>query len=328
MKKLTWVGLLAAMLLTTACGGEKLTAAAPTVIRVGYYSSADLGDIPSLMAHDRLAGQNYKVELTYYASVELVTAALVNGEIEIAYGSLQSFWAATAKGAPVKVIAEQIANEFLIAARSDIKTCADLAGKSLGVHSELGTTTAAVHEYINTNCPGTEANFLVIPGSDNRAAAMLSGDLDAAILEFTDYDLLQTEAPGQFNMLINLASGVPNWVVNGVWVNETYASAHPQVIKDYLKALLETHRALAADHELLLDKAQSVLETPADSLKASVDYYFKINAWDVNGGLTSDKLTFTLNFMGNLGTVDKTLTVEQGADLSYLNAVLDEIGRK
>jgi hypothetical protein len=46
------------------------------------------------------------------------------------------------------------------------------------------------------------------------------------------------------------------------------------------------------------------------------------------GVLTRDNLQFTLTFLQEAGAVSKSLRFEDVADLSHLNAVLDEIGRQ
>ena len=61
---------------------------------------------------------------------------------------------------------------------------------------------------------------------------------------------------------------------------------------------------------------------PAD-LAAGVEVLF-----DVNGGLDEEGVEFTLNFFTEAGVVEPGLTVDQIADLSHLEGVLEEIGRQ
>jgi hypothetical protein len=50
--------------------------------------------------------------------------------------------------------------------------------------------------------------------------------------------------------------------------------------------------------------------------------------WSPNGGLTEENMQNTLSFYQDNLEMDMNLTVESVADLSHLNAVLDEMGRK
>jgi hypothetical protein len=50
--------------------------------------------------------------------------------------------------------------------------------------------------------------------------------------------------------------------------------------------------------------------------------------WDPNGGITQDGFQSTIDFFTNSGAIDPGLTVDKALDLSYLNAVLDDIGRR
>jgi hypothetical protein len=48
----------------------------------------------------------------------------------------------------------------------------------------------------------------------------------------------------------------------------------------------------------------------------------------VNGGLTDDNLAYSIKFFQDAGVLKSAISPTDAADLSYMNAVLDEIGRK
>jgi ABC-type nitrate/sulfonate/bicarbonate transport system substrate-binding protein len=170
--------------------------AAPILIRVGYSSDKDLGDIPSLMAHERLSKQGYQIEPTFYASPDLAMAAAAEGKTDIIYGGPKTMWLAADKGAPLTLIGEQNASTLLVEVVDSIQTCADLADKPFGIHSEAATTTSMLKRYLQDNCPGTQPQFIVVAGSDNRAAGLLAGQLQAAVLEVADAVQLELKTPG------------------------------------------------------------------------------------------------------------------------------------
>ena len=65
-----------------------------------------------------------------------------------------------------------------------------------------------------------------------------------------------------------------------------------------------------------------------DTARALGAAYLDIGEWDPNGALTPDNIQFTLDFLAANTSLPAGLAVDDVADLSYLNAVLDEIGRQ
>lgn len=319
------------LILASACSGTAAQATptkAPLTIRVGYTSSKGPTDIPSQMAQQRLSAQGYVFEPTFYSSGELVVAALSQGQADFGYGNPVSFLLAASKGTKSKWISTKVANTFLVAGVDSIKSCADLANQRLGINSTGALNTTLINKYIKETCPGTQPQMVVVSGSDNRAAALIAGQLDASLLELGDWEQLDAKAPGKFHIIFNFAQDLPDIVITGLFVSEDFAAKHPEAVKDYLRANLQVNRDIAQDHSLVIDEAAKELDMDASTLKPVMEDYFRVNAWDLNGGLTDELVKKNLEFLKTLDGFDQSLTPDQAADLSYLNAVLDEIGRK
>src|SRR4051812_2450012 len=92
-------------------------------IRVGFSTSADFGDVPSLMAHELLTARGYTVEVTTFTGADVETAALLQGELDIANGSMRTIWLGLAKRANALTIMEQVADVWLLVAKSEIMKC-------------------------------------------------------------------------------------------------------------------------------------------------------------------------------------------------------------
>lgn len=324
------IGLLI-LTLASACSGtaaQTTPTVTPLTIRVAYTSAKGLSDIPSQLAQQRLSAQGYVIEPTFYSSGELVVAAVSQGQADFAYGNPYTFVLASTKGAKSKWISTKVANTFLVAGVESIKTCADLANQRLGINSTGALNTILIKKYINQTCPGTTPEMTVISGSDNRAAALIAGQLDASLLELADWEQLDAKTPGKFHIIFNFAKDLPEMIVTGLFVSDDFAAKHPDAVKDYLRANLQVNRDIAQDHSLLLNEAAKELDIDAATLKPVVEDYFKFNAWDQNGGLNDNLVKVNLDFLDTLDGFDTSVTPAQVADLSFLNSVLDEIGRK
>jgi ABC-type nitrate/sulfonate/bicarbonate transport system substrate-binding protein len=304
------------------------TPAETVEIRAAYTAGLDLTDIPSLMAFELLADQGYAVLTTSFAQSELAVEALARGDSDFGFGSSRTYWAAVPKGANIVSIMERSVNDFSIVTVPEIRTCSDLDGRRFAQHSEGAVSKAMSDAYILKNCPGIEPEILIIPEGANRAAALLVGEIDATPLKLADSLQVERQAPGQYRTLANLAADLPHLKTGLVFVNRDFAAAHPQAVKDYIRAALTIHRQIKQVPDSLIAEATRRLAVDPEFLPRFVTAHAELDMWDVNGGLEAESVQYSLDFFTDAGKLDAGLTVDDVADLSYLNQVLDEIGRE
>ena len=182
--------------------------------------------------------------------------------------------------------------------------------------------------FLRDRCPGVVPRVLTIAGSEHRAAALLAGRIDAAPVELSESVQLLAKAPGRFRTLVSFAEELPSLVTTGVQVNRSWAARNPQVVHDYLKALLLTHRRIVDRPDLLVAEARRRLHIDPPLLADVVAAHLRTNAWDVNGRLTDAAVRGSLAFFVRSGSLPTSLTLEQVADLRYLGRALDAIGRR
>src|ERR1044071_3945580 len=105
--KLTTLLVVATMLF--AWGTE---ARAQKKVRFAYPSSADMGDIPSLLAWEQLKKQGIEVVPTFFPKTDLAVQAGVAGEADMGAAAGISVVKAVESGLNVKIFAEQVRNEW------------------------------------------------------------------------------------------------------------------------------------------------------------------------------------------------------------------------
>lgn len=297
-------------------------------IRVAFSSTVDFGDLPSLMAHARLATQGYDVVPTFFAHAQLAADALARGQMDVGNGSTRTYWAAIGKGADIATVMEQVGNGWSIMTASEIRTCADLHGRSFAISGEGSVSAALSRAYIASRCPGTEPRVMSIPGSEHRAAALLAGRLQAAPVELAESVYLAARAPGRFRTLVTFADELPSLVTTGVHVNRTWAARRPQAVQDYLTALLTIHRRIRVQHDLLVAEARARLRIDPALVAEAAEAHVRTNAWDLNGRLTPAIVRDSVAFFVGTANLAPGATAERVADLSHLERTLAEIGRR
>ena len=163
---------------------------------------------------------------------------------------------------------------------------------------------------------------------DNRAAALQAGELGGALLELSDVLELERAAPQRLGRQISYAQTVPRLKTTCVHVNRAFAERQPEVVRAYLRALLTVHRQLKEDVAPLKTGLMKHLAIDGARAGEIAGAYLARNLWDVNGGLTRDDAQYSLDFFVKTGSLSGGMTVDDVTDLTHLNAVLNEIGRR
>lgn len=295
------------------------------------FTSPGLSTAPYLAALDAMRAEGYTIDTPIIESSELLTAGVASAQFAFGSGANNSVLAAIEAGANIKVITSRIKNEWTLYARSaTIKSCADLTGKQLAIHSEGAVSTAMVKNYINENCPGTEPNYVVIPGSPNRLAALLADQIDASPLELGDSIAVDAQAADRFSLLASLANDLPNLQTTSIYVNGDFAEANPGTVLALVRAVITEYRRVAGDAAALQADAEKYTADSIDpaTIGATAKKYTELEMFPVDGGINPENLDFTAKFFGPNGTgsVSKDFALNEWVDLSFQDTVLAELG--
>lgn len=288
----------------------------------------DVRDVPLLMAFDDLEAQGYRVEKTYLASSALIADALARGDAELGMLNNQTMWIAISKGAAVRTLAQFTGSTSVLAGRQEIASCAELHNRRVAMPAAHGLAAALFDRFIKERHPGVTPQVLVIPESAGRVAALLAGEIDASNLPGEELLKLQRQSPGKFHALMSYAREFPQLQVDGLHVSQAWAEQHPRAVKDFLRALLKANRQVSANPQLLYDESVKRLSLDPATARAVSDAHLQMGIWAADGGLTVENVQYTLDFLTRTGALQPGLKVEDVAELSYLRAVLDELGRQ
>jgi ABC-type nitrate/sulfonate/bicarbonate transport system substrate-binding protein len=303
------------------------TPASLGVLNMEGQDSNSLASMPYALALDDLAAQGYTVNATVYDDLSLAVIAQAQGDLDVATPGLLAAWSAVAQGAEVVTVLERSTNNWILLARQDLKTCADLQGRPVAVLGTGAVTTAMLHTYMEQNCPGVAADELIVPSTPSRRAALLSGEADAALVLLDDVLRFETDAPGQFHVLISFGDEMPQLTVSGFTVPRRMLTERRAAVKDVIRAMLLERRKYQ-DPQLLADQLVDYLGVDEETARANAELYLAHGIWDVNGALNRDMVETNLNFLKQAAGLDASLQPEDVADWSVLNEVLDEIGRQ
>jgi ABC-type nitrate/sulfonate/bicarbonate transport system substrate-binding protein len=296
-------------------------------IRFADLINIDVRDVPLLMAFDDLAAKGYTIEKVYLSSSAVETDLLIRGEVEIAMVNNQTVWTAISKGADLRTIGPFTGSTGGLGAHAAIRSCADLDGKTVGAPGTSGLTPLLFRTYLARHCPQATPQVVVIPEAGARAAALLSRQLDAAFLPGEELLKLQRQSSVALHALYDYATEFPDVQIEGLHVRREWASQHAGAVRDFLRAQLLAYRKVNENPQILFDESVKRLSLDADTAQAVGTFHLGMRIWDDNGLLTTDNVQSTIDFLVKANALPAGMQPAQVLDLSYLNAVLGEIGR-
>jgi ABC-type nitrate/sulfonate/bicarbonate transport system substrate-binding protein len=237
-------------------------------------------------------------------------------------------WSRPSSGMNVRIIGEQVRNEWQLVTPVSLKDPKQLEGKRVGYHAPITVTEAlvkwmAVHYKINPN-------WMIIPGSDVRAEALMRGQLDATPAEIGDVLNILQAKPGQFHILISYAKVFPQLIGSMYFARADYVQKNAATVESVLEAILNAHRAAEERPGLVKENALRLLpETKPQLVEATAATYKELRIWDVNGGADKERGEASIKFFEEAGLLKKgAVTYAQAFDTGPLDKALQKIGRK
>ena len=297
-------------------------------IRFAYPSSADMGDIPSLLAWEQLKKQGIEVVPTFFPKTDLAVQAVVAGEADIGSAAGIAVVKAVESGLNVRVIGEQVRNEWQLVTPVSFKDPKQLDGKRVGYHAPI-TVTEALVKWMAQHYK-ISPNWMIIPGSDVRAEALMRGQLDATPAEIGDVLNILAAKPGQFHVLISYAKTFPQLIGSMYFARADYVQKNSATVEAVLEAILRTHRTVEDRPALVKESTLRLLpETKPELIEATAAAYKELRIWDVNGGAGKDRGDASIKFFEESGLLKKdAVSFNQAFDTGPLDRVLKKIGRK
>ena len=297
-------------------------------VRFAYPSSADMGDIPSLLAWEQLKKQGIEVVPKFFPKTELAVQAVVAGEAELGSAAGIAVVKAVESGMNLRIIGEQVRNEWQLVTPVSLKEPKQLDGKRVGYHAPI-TVTEALVKWMAQHYKITP-KWMIIPGSEVRAEALMRGQLDATPAEIGDVLNILTAKPGQFHVMISYAKTFPQLIGSMYFARADYVQKNAATVESVLEAILRAHRDTQERPASVKENALRLLpETKPQLVDAIAGTYNELRIWDVNGGAGRERGEASIKFFEESGLLKKdAVSVKQAFDTAPLERVLKKIGRK
>ena len=293
-------------------------------LKIGHPSAIGVYDVPTELTHERLNKQGWKVESVTFSQTALNIQALSQGTVNLSIALSIDPLRAIEKGGKIKWMMENTPGEFVMIAKKEIAKCENLTGSRFAIHGETSGTSVAGKRWVLDVCKASP-NIMVLPGGENRIIALRNGQIDATLVQLSDWLNLDAQAPGKFHVIV---SGGPfNISGSGLWTGNDWLEKNREVAVAYVAETLKTFRMINANPKLL-EKATLayVPDTRPEALPATVKTYRQIGAWPQNGGDAS-MLEDAIRFFTEQGELKPGLDSKQIVNTAILQNALKMIGK-
>lgn len=269
---------LALALVLTACAPASTPAPtqgpapAPVTLRTGYIPVIFFAPLYLGIERGYFAAEGITLELTPIQSGNDAIVQLAAGNFDVALGGANAgLFNAVHKGLKFQIVAPlhserpPLTTPLIISAKNDtIKTVADLRGKKVAVNALGAGTEYWLNEALKTGGLTMADIQLEAMPFPNIAAALDSGQLDAAVMS----EPFVTTAADK-----GLVKILKNDYINGFTATYVFMSAlateRPEVARGFLRAYIKASRELQGDY--MTDELAGILEkytkVPADMAK-------------------------------------------------------------
>jgi NitT/TauT family transport system substrate-binding protein len=301
-------------------------------VRVVYASDGvGINDFITKLAFDALAERGLEVEYQFVAEDTLGVQAVLQGDAEMAGGTPPVAINAHVQDPNVQFLAQYNRQAWSLASTADITDVEQLAGKTIAVHGETSFT-KTVAELIIEEYDLQDVEVIIIPGSDVRAQALLSGQIDATVLDIQDVALASEQAPGEINVLVRFSQLFPELTSVRFTANREWIDGNRALAKEIVKALVIANREAVADPDATVAAAQEYYDDQDPAVvEAIIRAFIEGDHWVLDGGMSEENAMSELQFYLDAGqtTLEPTAeNIESLYRLDILNEVLDEVGRE
>jgi ABC-type nitrate/sulfonate/bicarbonate transport system substrate-binding protein len=298
-------------------------------IKIGETSGESFSRLPARVTQDRLNGSGWKIQSVGFNGTDLTAEAVSSGDVNLGRIQILDALKTIQKGGNVAVLMADRPDEFVLIAKNEIASCADLNGKKFAVQSKGSAYTAMSEQWMSQGGCNAKPQQLIISGGENRVVALVNGQIDATFVQLADWINLNNQKPGQFHILMTFSREMPGLIGGVLFANKDWLASHKEIATQYVEEALKDIRQANQDPKSL-EAAANKYQTAAD-VKSFSDVYAAyskdLHGFPANGVLTSATLQTTIDLFTSLKLLDPGLTSAQAADLSVLDGALAAIGR-
>lgn len=299
-------------------------------IRLAEAGPADIKKLIDTVAFEHAKARGVDYEVTYFKSDDIVTQAIMSGQVDIVVSSL-GYAAMQAVKAPYRHFMQlRPLIYYPVVAKDYAKSWREMDGKDFIVHARGSGTEVIAHQIEEANNIKF-SRISYIPGSQVRANALLNGTIKATMLDIQGMQYVLRKSPDKF-----VALAVPSTPVSeaALYGSVDFLAKKHEQVQILVEELLKAFRASAKDPGYVATERKRLNLMPGmpSDLASEIQPFYATAAeqglFPLDGGgraAAKADLSFYTS-VGMLKGDPATLKAEDFWDFSFLDAALRKLG--
>lgn len=294
---------------------------AGTTLRLGSAQPEALG-MGIHYAVDLLEGWGAEVEHEFLTSITGIEA-IVADRLDVSASSADEVLIGVSQGAEVTAMGAPTSTmHYAVVTTPDITEVADLEGRTLAISSP-GSFNALMFRLLLDQegmDPNDSVTYAQIGGTGERAAALLTGQVDAAVVFIDTWIELrgQTDELALLGYIADMIPGLPSRLYYG---SDVYFAANPEMALALACANLEANAWIQADQQIFVDYTTN--EMQAASPEAVAEFYgvaFDLGMYPREPAAVIDiaAVQNLTDIMTETGELESEVDLDALIDMSYL----------
>jgi NitT/TauT family transport system substrate-binding protein len=236
------------------------------------------------IALDRARANGLDYEWTAFADEELAIQAILSGQMDIGFGTPYS--AMQRSKAPIRIIFQLSKLKFFPVTSKKYSKLEDLDGEPILLHSRGGGTDS-IANVIEDKLNIKFGKRSYISGSSNRIVALVSGQVDATIVDMSNMNKLVRKHGNNYNVLPMFEVDASD---EALFANLDWIKDNAKDVDIFVKALLSVYRDFHKDPTMVrreTDPDGPIGQLPKEVLAELDGFYTDAVAgglFDPNGG--------------------------------------------
>ncbi len=320
MSRLIASALALALLSCSAMAQEKVT------LKMGVIanSAKSISQLGLAIAQKRgfLAKEGIELQIVPLPGVRFQVEALDKGTVDVSHTATPYLVQNVLKGSDNVAIVGGLANPvFAILAKPEIKSYADLKGRTMGLSLPIDTITIGTEKLLRRNgLQKGDYGVQTLVGTPIRVSCLEKGTCDAVPVGQPDDMVLMQKG---YNNLGNSLEVIPHLQFNVIAARRSWAASHRDVVMRYVRAFGGAYRYMSdpANKADVIKLISETTDAPPDIAQKILEFYFEPyrGIMPKSAGIDMEGMQGVLELMSDIGELKAPLPdPARFVDLQYL----------
>lgn len=281
----------------------------------------------TFFAYKRLQEWGADVETVIVTTTSGVQT-IIAGRADMASQGSDEVVLGAAEGAEMVAIgAPSTAMDYVLVAKKELESVKSLEGKTIGMSGPSGFDALLARFALEDNGldPTSDVSFVQIGGSPDRAAALLTGQVDAATIFLEDWEELSRQTD-DLELILYMAEIVPDFPATAYFAEASFWEENSDVALALACANLQANAWINSSEEGYVDYVTQVVPgATAEAAEAIYKSGQEVNMWptDPEEVFSVDGLGGLIDAMLETGDISEPVDPQAIADISYLKEAAD-----